>query len=342
LDSLAAMSSDQADWQAHEAAALAAIAASPAAAELEDARVRYLGRKSDVAQALRGVRDRESGMLLNGIRRRLEEALDARRADLERLELEASLAGDAFDVTIPGTPLVRGRLHLLTQARREIEDVFLGLGYEVWDGDEVATVWENFDALTTAPGHPSRSQLDTFYLDDETVLRTHTSPDQIRAMLARKPPIYMISPGRCYRRDTPDATHSPTFLQVEALVVDRRITLADLRGTVLQFVRELFGQDRDVRMRTSFFPFTEPSVEFDITCFICGGAGCGTCKHSGWIEMGGAGCVDPDVFRNVGLDPEEWSGFAFGLGIERIAMLRHGLPDLRAFWENDLRVLSQF
>jgi phenylalanyl-tRNA synthetase alpha chain len=342
LDSLAAMSSDQADWQAHEAAALAAIAASPSAAELEDARVRYLGRKSDVAQALRGVRDRESGMLLNGIRRRLEEALDARRAELERLELEASLAGDAFDVTIPGTPVVRGRLHLLTQARREIEDVFLGLGYEVWDGDEVATVWENFDALTSDAGHPSRSQNDTFYLDDDTVLRTHTSPDQIRSMLARKPPIYMISPGRSYRRDTPDATHSPTFLQVEALVVDRHITLADLRGTVLQFVRELFGQERDVRMRTSFFPFTEPSVEFDITCFICGGAGCSTCKYSGWIEMGGAGCVDPDVFRNVGLDPEEWSGFAFGLGIERIAMLRHGLPDLRAFWENDLRVLSQF
>jgi len=336
------MSSDQADWQAHEAAALAAIAASPSATELEDARVRYLGRKSDVAQALRGVRDRESGMLLNGIRRRLEEALDARRAELERLELEASLAGDAFDVTIPGTPVVRGRLHLLTQARREIEDVFLGLGYEVWDGDEVATVWENFDALTSDAGHPSRSQNDTFYLDDDTVLRTHTSPDQIRAMLARKPPIYMISPGRSYRRDTPDATHSPTFLQVEALAVDRHITLADLRGTVLQFVRELFGQERDVRMRTSFFPFTEPSVEFDITCFICGGAGCATCKHSGWIEMGGAGCVDPDVFRNVGLDPEEWSGFAFGLGIERIAMLRHGLPDLRAFWENDLRVLSQF
>ena len=203
-------------------------------------------------------------------------------------------------------------------------------------------MWENFDALTTDPGHPSRSHLDTFYLDDDTVLRTHTSPDQIRAMLARKPPIYMISPGRCYRRDTPDATHSPTFLQVEALVVDRHITLADLRGTVLQFVRELFGQERDVRMRTSFFPFTEPSVEFDITCFICGGAGCATCKHSGWIEMGGAGCVDPDVLRNVGLDPEEWSGFAFGLGIERIAMLRHGLPDLRAFWENDLRVLGQF
>ena len=349
MDNLAAMSVEESGrpateeaWQPHESEALGAIAAASDSPELEDARVRYLGRKSEVAQALRGVRDRDAGMLLNGIRRRLEEALDERKVELERAALEAALEGDAFDVTVPGTPLVRGRLHLLTQARREIEDVFLGLGYEVWDGDEVATVWENFDALTTDPGHPSRSHLDTFYLDDETVLRTHTSPDQIRAMLARKPPIYMISPGRCYRRDTPDATHSPTFLQVEALVVDRHITLADLRGTVLQFVRELFGQERDVRMRTSYFPFTEPSVEFDITCFICGGTGCGTCKHSGWIEMGGAGCVDPDVLRNVDLDPEEWSGFAFGLGIERIAMLRHGLPDLRAFWENDLRVLGQF
>ena len=209
-------------------------------------------------------------------------------------------------------------------------------------GDEVTTVWHNFAALTQPPTHPSRSKLETFYFDDETLLRTHTSPDQIRVMESRQPPIYMISPGRVYRRDTPDATHSPTFLQVECLAVDRGITLADLQGTVLAFFRQLFGPDRDVRMRTSYFPFTEPSVEFDVTCFLCDGAGCPVCKHSGWIEMGGAGVVDPDVFRNVGYDPEVWSGFAFGLGIERIAMLRHGLHDLRAFWENDLRVLSQF
>jgi phenylalanyl-tRNA synthetase alpha chain len=226
--------------------------------------------------------------------------------------------------------------------RREIEDIFLGLGYEVWDGDEVATVWENFDALNADPGHPSRSPADTFYLDDNTVLRTQTSPDQIRAMQARTPPIYMISPGRVYRRDTPDATHSPTFLQVELLAVDKGLTLANLQGTVLHFFRALFDAEREVRMRTSEFPFTEPSVEFDVTCFICSGAGCATCKHSGWIEMGGAGWVDPQVFRNVDLDPDVWSGYAFGLGIERIAMLRHGLPDLRAFWENDLRVLGQF
>jgi phenylalanyl-tRNA synthetase alpha chain len=336
LDSVAAV-----NWQAYEDEALAAIGAALSEEELTDARVGALGRKSQLAQALRGVRDRESGMLLNGLRSRLEAAIAERDEALRRLAFE-SAAGSEVDVTIPGRAVDRGRLHLLTQIRREIEDIFLGMGYEVWDGDEVATAWENFDALTSDAGHPSRSINDTFYIDDHTVLRTHTSPDQIRAMLARTPPLYMVSPGRCYRRDTPDATHSPIFLQVECLAVDRGITLANLQGTVLQFFRALFGQEREVRMRTSFFPFTEPSVEFDVTCFICGGSGCSTCKHSGWIEMGGAGWVDPDVFRNVNLDPAEWQGFAFGFGIERIAMLRHGLPDLRAFWENDLRVLGQF
>jgi len=329
------------DWTAYESEATGAIGAALADAELDEARVHWLGRKSGLAQALRGVRDRESGMLLNGIRTRLEEAVAAREQELRRLAYQQA-AERGVDVTIPGTPVRRGRLHLLTQIRREIEDIFLGLGYEVWDGAEVSTVWENFDALNTDLGHPSRSTLDTFYLDDETVLRTQTSPDQIRALMTRTPPIYMVSPGRVYRRDTPDATHSPTFQQVECLAVDRGITLADLRGTVLQYFRLLFGPDREVRMRTSYFPFTEPSVEFDVTCFLCGGAGCATCKHSGWIEMGGAGWVDPAVFRQVGLDPAEWQGFAFGFGIERIAMLRHGLPDLRAFWENDIRVLEQF
>ncbi|HEU5362770.1 MAG TPA: phenylalanine--tRNA ligase subunit alpha [Gaiellaceae bacterium] len=336
MDSLAAV-----DWTAYETQATAAIGASLADGELEDARVHWLGRKSELALALRGVRDRESGMLLNGIRGRLEEAVQHREQELRRFAYEQA-AERGVDVTIPGTPVKRGRLHLLTQIRREIEDIFLGMGYEVWDGAEVSTVWENFDALNTDAGHPSRSTLDTFYLDDDTILRTQTSPDQIRAMMTRNPPIYMVSPGRVYRRDTPDATHSPTFQQVECLAVDRGITLADLRGTVLQYFRLLFGPEREVRMRTSYFPFTEPSVEFDVTCFLCNGAGCAVCKHSGWIEMGGAGWVDPDVFRNVDLDPEEWQGFAFGFGIERIAMLRHGLPDLRAFWENDIRVLEQF
>jgi phenylalanyl-tRNA synthetase alpha chain len=336
LDSLAAV-----DWAAYEEQALRQIAGALSESELEQVRVAVVGRRSDLAQALRGVRDRESGMLLNGVRSKLEEAIDARERELVRLAFQLA-AERSVDVTIPGTPVPRGRLHLLTQIQREIEDIFLGMGYEVWDGAEVATVWENFDALTQPHNHPSRSKLETFYIDDDTVLRTHTSPDQIRAMLARTPPIYMVSPGRCYRRDTPDATHSPIFNQVECLAVDRGITLADLQGTVLQFFRALFGAEREVRMRTSHFPFTEPSVEFDVTCFICGGQGCATCKHSGWIEMGGAGWVDPDVFRNVNLDPAEWQGFAFGFGIERIAMLRHGIPDLRMFWENDVRVLGQF
>jgi phenylalanyl-tRNA synthetase alpha chain len=325
-----------------EREAQSAIASASTAAELDEVRVRYLGRKSELKQALRAVRDRETGMTLNALRERLEEAIAARQRELEQAELEQVFAQDGLDVTLPGEPFPRGRLHILTQVRREIEDIFVGLGYEVWDGDEVTPVWHSFDALTTDPGHPSRSPNDTFYFDEDSVLRPHTSSDQIRAMESREPPLYLISPGRVYRRDTPDATHSPTFLQVECLAVDRGITLADLQGTVLHFFRALFGPEREVRMRTSFFPFTEPSVEFDVTCFLCGGAGCAVCKHSGWIEMGGAGVVDPGVYEHVGYDPEEWSGFAFGLGIERIAMLRHGLPDLRAFWENDLRVLAQF
>src|SRR5207302_10879984 len=215
--------------------------------------------------------DRETGMLLNGIRDRLESAVAERAAALEQADLERLYADSTFDVTLPGEPVARGRLHLLTQIKREIEDIFLGMGYEVYEGDEVVDAWSNFDALTTDRGHPSRSPTDTFYLTEDVLLRTHTSPDQIRLMESRQPPIYAIMPGRVYRRDTPDATHSPTFLQVEALVVDRGITLADLKGSVLHFFRQLFGPAREVRMRTSFFPFTQPSVEFDVTCFICNG-----------------------------------------------------------------------
>jgi phenylalanyl-tRNA synthetase alpha chain len=330
------------DWQQYETEAQQAISAASTTGELDNARVRFLGRKNDLAQALRAVRDRESGTLLNGIRARLETSVEARRNAIENEALERLYAESSFDVTLPGERFARGRLHLLTQVKREIEDVFLGMGFEVYEGAEVTDTWHNFDALTTDPGHPSRSASDTFYLSDDVLLRTHTSPDQIRLMESREPPIYAIMPGRCYRRDTPDATHSPTFLQVESLVVDHGITLSDLKGVVLQFFRALFGSEREVRMRTSFFPFTEPSVEFDVTCFLCNGKGCAVCKYSGWIEMGGAGWVDPDVFRNVGYDPDVWSGFAFGLGIERIAMLRHGLGDLRLFWENDIRVLEQF
>jgi phenylalanyl-tRNA synthetase alpha chain len=330
------------DVEALEREAQGAITAASTRAALDDARVRYLGRKSELKQALRGVRDRESGMSLNAARERLEAAFDARESELEWAELDRTLTEDVVDVTLPGTELPRGHVHLLTQMRREIEDTFLGLGYEVFDGPEVEETHYNFDALNTPEGHPSRSPVDTFYVSDDVVLRTHTSPGQIRYMQSHEPPVYMVSLGRCYRRDTPDPTHTPTFHQVEGLAVDRTISLADLKGTLLHLARVLFGEERDVRVRTSFFPFTEPSAEFDVSCFLCAGSGCNVCKWSGWIEMGGCGVVDPNVFAQVGYDPERWSGFAFGLGIDRIAMLRHGVPDLRLHWENDLRYLSQF
>ena len=328
------------DAEALERDAETAIAAASTRAELDDARVRYLGRKSDLKQALRGVRDRETGQTLNAARERLEAAFDRREDELERAELRR--LDESLDVTLPGTRIRRGRLHPLTQIIREVEDIFLGLGYEIVDGPEVETVWHNFDALNQPLTHPSRSHRDTFYIDAETLLRTHTSTGQIRVMESQKPPIYIASLGRVYRRDTPSPRSTPNFHQVEALAVDRDITLADLKGTLLHFMRALFGSDRRVRMRTSFFPFTEPSVEFDVTCFLCGGEGCVFCKHTGWFEMGGAGVVAPAVFENVGYDPEEWTGFAWGLGIDRIAAQRHGIPDIRMFWENDLRVLRQF
>jgi len=325
------------DATAVTAEATAAIAAAATADELEELRVRYLGRKSELKLALREVRDRETGMALNTARRAIEEALSAREVALASVPDE----DPTFDPTLPGEPVPLGSLHLLTQLRRRIEDVFLGMGYTVYDGREVETVWHNFDALNQPEAHPSRDPRDTFYVDANTLLRTHTSPSQIRAMQKQAPPIYLVSLGRTYRRDPLDATHTPVFHQVEGLAVDRGITLADLRGTIELFTSAIFGR-REVRMRTSFFPFTEPSVEFDITCYLCDGQGCSVCKHSGWIEMGGAGVVDPNVFEAVGYDPEEWQGFAFGLGIDRIALLRHGLPDLRLFWDNDLRMARQF
>jgi phenylalanyl-tRNA synthetase alpha chain len=328
------------DAEALQREAESAIAAASSPEELDEARIRYLGRKSDLKQALRAVRDRETGMTLNAVRERLEAAFADREAQLERERLAG--LDEALDVTLPGTPLRRGRLHPLTQIRREVEDIFLGLGYEIIDSREVETVWHNFDALSQPLTHPSRSHRDTFYVDDETLLRTHTSTGQIRVMEEREPPIYIAAPGRVYRRDTPSPRSTPNFHQVEALVVDRGISLADLKGTLLHFFDAMFGKGRDVRMRTSFFPFTEPSVEFDVTCFLCAGKGCVFCKHTGWFEMGGAGVVDPAVFENVGYDPEEWSGFAWGLGLDRIAAQRHGIPDIRMFWENDLRVLRQF
>ncbi len=330
------------DWEAYEREASAAVVAASGPAELEDARVRYLGRKSELAQALRGVRDRESGMLLNGIRERLEAAVAERERTLEDEELDRRLREEIVDVTLPGERLPIGHLHPITQVRRIVEDAFLGLGYEIRDDREVETVEYNFDKLAFAPTHPARSPRDTFFFDESHVLRTETSPSQIYALEEHEPPIYMVSIGRVYRRDAITATRYPIFHQFEGLAVDEGITLADLKGTLLHVMRALYGPERRIRFRTHFFPFTEPSIEPDVSCGICSGAGCRTCKHTGWIEMGGAGVVDPQVFENVGVDPERWSGFAFGCGLERAAQLRHDIPDIRLLWEGDLRVLRQF
>jgi phenylalanyl-tRNA synthetase alpha chain len=330
------------DAKALEQEALAAIGQARTTAELEEVRVRYLGRKSELKQALREVRDRESGMTLNAVREALETALAEREPALHEAEVGRTLAEEQIDVTLLGERIPRGHYHLLTQIRREVEDVFLGLGYEIVDGDEVEDSWHLFDALNMSPTHVTRSPLHTLYLNGDVVLRTETSPSQIRVMESREPPVYMVSLGRVYRRETVDATHFPIFHQVEGLAVDRGISLADLKGTLLHLARALFGEDRQVRFGTDFFPFTEPSMQTAVSCFLCGGTGCRVCKESGWIEMGGSGLVDPNVLENVGYDPEEVSGFAFGLGLERIAMLRHGVPDLRMFWENDLRFLRQF
>src|SRR5918999_513900 len=335
----------------------AAIADAPGTPELEEVRVRFLGRKAELPNLLRGVAQLPAdqrgqvGRAANEARRALEQAIEQRRAELEAAELDAQLAADVVDVTLPGTPsLAPGRLHLLTATWRELEDVFMGLGFRVVEGPESDLVYYNFDALNHSPQHPARLPSDTFYVSDDVVLRTHTSPMQVRSMELGPPPLYIIVPGRTYRRDN-DATHTPQFHQVEGLAVDEDITLGDLQGTLLAFARAVFGDDREVRLRPHFFPFTEPSVECDVSCFNCesgflrDGSRCHLCKGTGWIEILGSGMVDPNVFEYVrehGYDPERIQGFAFGMGIERIAFLKHGVSDLRLMYENDLRFLEQF
>ena len=330
-----------------------AIAGASGTAELEELRVRYLGRKAELPNVLRGIAQLPpqergpTGTAANQARQALEALIARRGEQLAGDELERRLRTDTVDVTLPGRPPQPiGRHHLLTATRREIEDVFLGLGFRVEEGPEVETVYYNFDALNHAPTHPARGRSDTFYVNDDVLLRTHTSPMQIRAMEAQPPPLYIIVPGRVYRPDS-DATHTPQFHQIEGLAVDEDITLADLKGTLLAFARAIFGPDREVRLRPHFFPFTEPSVEVDVSCFMehVPGRRCRVCKDTGWIEILGSGMVDPNVFGYVaehGYDPEKVQGFAFGMGIERIAMLKHGVPDLRLLYDNDARFLEQF
>ena len=339
------------------AEAEAAIAAAADSAVLEDLRIAYLGRKAELPQLLRGVAELEPaersavGSAANAARQALSELIEARSTQLAGAELDARLVDDRVDITLPGAPaFARGHLHLLTQTRRDLEDVFLGLGFSIAEGPEVESTAYNFDALNTNATHPSRSRSDTFYVSDDVVLRTHTSPVQVRSMMAAPPPLYVVAPGRVFRLDH-DATHTPQFHQLEGLAVDEGITLADLKGTLLAFARAIFGEQREVQLRPDFFPFTEPSVEVDVSCFNCtrghlrDGSRCALCKGSGWLEILGAGMVDPNVFsyvREYGYDPERVTGFAFGMGIERIAMLRHGVPDLRLYFENDIRFLEQF
>ena len=334
------------------------VAAASSVKDLEEIRVRYLGRKSELTTTLRSIGDLPAeergkvGQAANAVRQALEELIGSRIRELEDAELDARLAEDRIDVTLPGDPPeAAGRLHLITETRREIEDIFIGLGFKVAEGPEVEYDYYNFTSLNHPPGHPARMLQDTFYFSDDVLLRTHTSPMQTRAMEEQEPPIYIVIPGKTYRRDS-DATHTPMFHQVEGLAVDENITLADLQGVLLEFARAIFGPEREIRLRPHYFPFTEPSVEVDVSCFACGGSGTlpdggrdPLCKGTGWIEILGSGMVDPNVFGFVaeyGYDPDRVQGFAFGMGIERIAMLKHGVPDLRKFFENDVRVLEQF
>jgi phenylalanyl-tRNA synthetase alpha chain len=336
------------DPETYEREALAALGGASTSEEVEGVSVSYLGRSSKLKQALRDVRDRETGMRLNAIRSALESAIADKLAKVQAEELSRRLTEERVDVTLPAEllgpvrPRTRGSLHPSTQVRRDVEDIFLGLGYEIVDGREVETTRYNFDALGFPDWHPARSRRSSLYVTDASVMRTETSPAQIHKMEAQKPPIYMLSIGRVYRRDTIDATHFPIFHQFEGLAIDKGITMADLKGTLLYVMRQLYGPEREVRFRTHYFPFTEPSMEPDVSCFQCGGAGCALCKHSGWLEMGGSGMVDPYLYEFVGWGPEEYTGFAFGMGIERTAQLRHGIPGIRPFWENDLRFLRQF
>jgi phenylalanyl-tRNA synthetase alpha chain len=338
--------------------AIAAAASTDALAEVE---TELLGKRSVLTRAHRTLGSlspeerKEAGRRLNEVRARLEVLLAARHSELAEAERAEAMRADRLDLTevIPEAVLsspARGHLHLVSQARAELEDVFVGMGFTVAEGPEAESDWYNFEALNIPPSHPARDMFDTIYLEigePETVLlRTHTSPVQIHLMEAAVRdatlPIHAVMPGKCFRLDTPDARHLPVFNQIEGLVVDRDITFGDLAGTIQLFTEAYFGPGMQSRLRPAYFPFTEPSAEFEITCTICLGEGCRTCSHTGWIELGGCGMVDPAVFLAVGIDPAEWSGFAFGFGIDRLAQMRHGVPDMRSFVENDIRFLSQF
>lgn len=330
----------------------AVVDAARAMADLDDAERALLGKTSplnEIREAIKTVdpADRAAvGKSVAAARTALEDAVAARRTKLAAEARAASLVHDRVDLTTGGRGYRRGHLHPVTRIWRELEDVFVGMGYKVAEGPEVETDWYNFEALNFSPGHPARAMQDTLYVKlgkpEEVMLRTHTSPVQVRVMEAQQPPIYVVALGRAYRRDTLDARHSPVFHQIECLTVDRGITLGDLLGTIESFIHALFGPNINARFNPSFFPFTEPSVEFALTCVFCEGAGCTVCSRTGWVELGGAGMVDPNVFRAVGIDPEEYTGFAFGFGIDRLVQLLYGVDHIKNLWDGDVRFAAQF
>ena len=320
-------------------------------ADIKAVRVKYLGKKGPITEALRGMRDLSAeerpkvGAYANELKAKAEGKLSEKETLLSAAALEAQLQAEAIDVTLPGEKPTTGTKHVLTQVMEEIEDLFISMGYEVVEGPEIESDFYNFERMNLPKDHPARDMQDTFYINDEVLLRTHTSPVQARALDAHdfeSGPLKMISPGKVYRRDDDDATHSHQFHQIEGLVVDRNVSLADLKGTLELFARHMFGEETEVRLRPSYFPFTEPSVEIDVTCFKCGGAGCSICKQSGWIEILGGGMVHPSVLEMAGISSTEYTGFAFGLGPDRVAMLKYGIDDIRHFYQNDLRFLKQF
>ena len=315
---------------------------------LDEMRVRYLGRKGELTALLRNLgrlpadERPQAGARINATKERVQSLIDVRRRSLETDQLRSQLIDEVVDVTLPGRGEQTGSVHPVTQALSRIEEIFVGAGYDVVDGPEIEDDYHNFQALNMPPHHPARAMQDTLYLEDGMVLRTHTSPVQVRVMESREPPIRVICPGRVYRRDSPDPSHTPMFHQVEGLVVDEGISMADLKGTVAEFLRLFFEQDLDVRFRPSYFPFTEPSAEVDVGCVHCGGEGCATCGRSGRLEVMGCGMVHPKVLEMSGIDSERYTGFAFGFGVDRLTMLRYEVDDMRVFFENDVRFLKQF
>lgn len=318
--------------------------------ELKDVRVEYLGKKGPITEVLRGMGKLSKeerpviGQLANDVRENIAEAIETKQTRMEDEALEKQLEEESIDVTLPGRPVQVGGPHLLTSIVEEIEDLFIGMGFEIKEGPEVETDYYNFEALNLPKGHPARDMQDSFYVTEELLMRTHTSPVQARTMGARNgsEPVKMICPGKVYRRDTDDATHSHQFTQIEGLLVDKNVRMSDLKGVLNAFAKQMFGAEREIRLRPSFFPFTEPSVEMDISCKVCGGTGCSVCKQTGWIEILGGGMVHPNVLEMAGYDPSEYSGFAFGMGPERIAMLKYGVDDIRHFYTNDIRFLEQY